>query len=1674
MRRLRKLGRRPSFEALQRRELLSGAGVNLYTYYEGTNDPLFTDVRRLMTSWTSPSNSPLSLTSTGYPLATATSNANLAYYPDGVYQVSYKGTAVVDFSGIGVLAAPMTKGADGVTRGLLNVAFANAPGAERKLTMTVETTSTTDPMSDLHIWMPGVATDGSKLYTDQFLQSLKPFDYVRFMDWNWTNNSTVTSWSQRSVVDSFGAGNISFEAMIELCNESGDSMWVTIPALANDDYVRNLAALIHQKLDPNLKVYIEYSNETWNGSFTQYNQTLAMANSDYRVSATNDMDKVAQESALQLKRISDIFHTEYGSSFTSVIPVFSGWTIYPGYLSQGLDTVARWYGNPTQYIKSTAIAPYATALGGSTSADVPKLISDLDTAIANNASSIAATAAVAASYGLPLDMYEGGVHVLYATAPALEAVLTDPLMYDVMRRYMDSWAANGGRSATFYTLDDPTWGLKPNTTWADSQRYDGVLASILPAGDANLDGVVNFADFQIVSANMGRDQLWWTQGDFNHDGKVDATDLAALLANFDMSSLTADQAAQMAVALKPSSVSTTTPVAFQVFAEKYVASLMSSSASGSSNYVANGVYNGGFGTGLLQLAGVSYPNGIGVSSSSTIVLPLGGTYTSFSAVIGVDDRAGSGTGQATFKLIGDGKVLYTSPVMKAGTALPINVDVKGVSSLSLVVTSPDGSNVSIPADWAQARLVDARSTSVSAPTLTWTVTKNGSSFASSSGQSFVLSPSGAGTYVVSVKAVDSTGASSTRSVTITVGTPTQQATASYSGSDVRSGVWKNRIGMEASAVAGDSGAYASSSTYISVSGATTQVYDRASSDPRALDKLQSALTTISPWSGYSIASAWLGSSFTIDVNLADGKAHEVTLYALDWDSSARAERIDVVDAATGQVLDSRSISSFNSGVYLTWTVSGHVQFRVVQTGGASAAISGVFVDPLSSGSATTGYYTGTDTKTQGSWQAVYGGQGYIMANAPSSVPSYATVKLSGQGTYLYSSSTSDVRALQTPDGSTRQSSVWWSLGTFTVDVNLTDGKAHEITLYLADYDRKSRSEVVTIIDADTGLVLDRRFMSSFGDGIYLSAKVSGHVIFSVGLAGGDNAVLSGVFFDSAGDSSSGGDTGGGDTGSGSGVSTSGVYDATDATTQGAWKGAYGAQGYVAAGSSSSLPAYATVRVTGAQTYNYSTSTNDVRALQTSDGSTRQSSVWYGNTFTVDVNLTDGLSHKVSLYLADYSRESRTELITLINADTGVVLDTRTIGSFGDGKYLTWTISGHVAFKFAMVGGPNAVLSGVFIDSADASTGGGSGGGTGSGGGDTGSGGNTSTTGVYVATDSTTQGAWKGAYGNQGYVEAGSSSSLPSYATVTVTGAQSYTYSTSTNDVRALQTSDGSTRQSSVWWTLRSFTVDVNLTDGLTHKVSLYLADYSRESRSELISLIDADTGAVLDSRLFSSFGDGMYATWEVSGHVTFKVDVVGGPNAVLSGVFIDSADASTGGGGSTNNGGGTGTGGSTSTTGAYVATDSKTQGSWKGVYGSKGYIEAGSSSSLPSYANLSMTGAQTYTYSSSTNDVRALQTPDGSTRQSSVWWSGRTFSMDLNLTDGQTHQVSLYLADYDQKSRVEQITLINADTGAVLDTRTISSFGNGVYVTWSVSGHVTFKVDMIGGDNAVVSGLFID
>ena len=125
-----------------------------------------------------------------------------------------------------------------------------------------------------------------------------------------------------------------------------------------------------------------------------------------------------------------------------------------------------------------------------------------------------------------------------------------------------------------------------------------------------------------------------------------------------------------------------------------------------------------------------------------------------------------------------------------------------------------------------------------------------------------------------------------------------------------------------------------------------------------------------------------------------------------------------------------------------------------EAAGPNAVLSGLFFDPAPTPTPTTdGRVRPADATTQGNWIGAYGAQGYDVIVSAISLPGYATVTPSGQSNNL-GPRARPTRALQDPGGTSRIAACWYAATSFTVDVDLTDGQAHDLELYFFDYDQQ--------------------------------------------------------------------------------------------------------------------------------------------------------------------------------------------------------------------------------------------------------------------------------------------------------------------------------------------------------------------------------------------------------------------------------------------------------------------------------------------------------------------------------------------------------------------------------------------------------------------------------------------
>ncbi len=235
--------------------------------------------------------------------------------------LTWKGNADVRLDGNGAYLAAESSGA--ATGRLLNGRRVYRYAGDHVSWLEVHDIDTGNPITDIKVWLadpanPQNASLENQLFHPTFLARLGEADwgFIRLMDFMATNGSPVQDWSdRRPPAHAFmtgmlnprepasGAGGdretgIAFEHMVALANASDKDLWICVPHLATDDFVRKLAQLIrygsdgvnpydhvvanpvYAPLEAGRRVYVEYSNEIWSGGWSFAQGDWAQAQAD--------------------------------------------------------------------------------------------------------------------------------------------------------------------------------------------------------------------------------------------------------------------------------------------------------------------------------------------------------------------------------------------------------------------------------------------------------------------------------------------------------------------------------------------------------------------------------------------------------------------------------------------------------------------------------------------------------------------------------------------------------------------------------------------------------------------------------------------------------------------------------------------------------------------------------------------------------------------------------------------------------------------------------------------------------------------------------------------------------------------------------------------------------------------------------------------------------------------------------------------------------------------------------------------------------------------------------------------------------------------------------------------------------------------------------------------------
>lgn len=335
---------------------------------------------------------------------------------------------------------------------------------------------------------PGYVSD-AEVFHRPLIDVIKDvgFEAVRYMPFTGTNGSDPLypariEWSERKKTDDASQsaipqigkrGGASWEYVIEMANQTMTDAWINVPISASEDYIRNLAMLLQNQLDPTLNIYVESSNEVWNTA-PGFEQTI------YNQQEAADLGIEAVENhARRTVQLSQIFAEIFGENsinrkirvvLCSHLPMLKWW------VTPMINYVENTFGPASNYIYAVGSQTYFSG-GHDAGEDTTKILADCHESIRSQINDMGVNEAGrmqwiarAQAWNLPggYVSYEGGPdHGGGSTTNISNRILaerTRGMCDELLYNYKDAFADLGGTLAMQFTLSSAytrygCWGL---------------------------------------------------------------------------------------------------------------------------------------------------------------------------------------------------------------------------------------------------------------------------------------------------------------------------------------------------------------------------------------------------------------------------------------------------------------------------------------------------------------------------------------------------------------------------------------------------------------------------------------------------------------------------------------------------------------------------------------------------------------------------------------------------------------------------------------------------------------------------------------------------------------------------------------------------------------------------------------------------------------------------------------------------------------------------------------------------------------------------------------------------------------------------------------------------------------------------------------------------------------
>ncbi len=378
-------------------------------------------------------------------------------YPAGNYTVLYDGEGTIEYSS-NVRVVDSSTGRQVV---LVDNSPADQEVQGGGVALYITSINAANPLRNIRFLIPGADGSGS-IFNPVFLERVQPFRTLRFTPWmqGLIPEAEPLRWADRAVVEDarWSVKGVPLEVICALANELRADPWLNIGHAYSDADIRACAELANRLLDQNLKVYVEYSNEVWNGIFpaARYAREQGLARS---LGAGGSIEDGACEAQV---RFYSLRSRQMFEQFEAVFPaarlvrVLATQSDYAWVSRTELD-----FPGTRAHVDVLATGAYfAYSLGAPAeqarvrAMDVNALMSELETTtVPAVGAEFVRDAAIAAEYGLPLVAYEGGQHFQgfggvendRAINLLFDGVNRNPRMGARYEQLLQLWGRAGGR-----------------------------------------------------------------------------------------------------------------------------------------------------------------------------------------------------------------------------------------------------------------------------------------------------------------------------------------------------------------------------------------------------------------------------------------------------------------------------------------------------------------------------------------------------------------------------------------------------------------------------------------------------------------------------------------------------------------------------------------------------------------------------------------------------------------------------------------------------------------------------------------------------------------------------------------------------------------------------------------------------------------------------------------------------------------------------------------------------------------------------------------------------------------------------------------------------------------------------------------------------------------------------